>query len=165
MKKVVFVLFVVIFIIALAGCFGNQSFVYVGEKNGQSIFLDSNKGKVIYIDETNRFIDYVDLNPSSEAIAQVGRDKFDASITKNFDDKEVPGTNYTISLSTRFNSNHLYYIITVKPYNNNIRDFINTLSVEFLDFRGFLLEEIPSSQNWINIVNDSGSHFLQSSLL
>jgi hypothetical protein len=154
MKKLWFVFSV----LALLGCNGKQEypFSYVGERNGQSIYLDGQKGKIIYLDETNRIIDYVDLRPNSSDITAIEKNKTAALQSMDRGKEDISGQPYSVSLSTRYYSNRLLYIMKLEPYNDNARRFANTVSIELSDSNGFLLGEIPSS-NWTNIVDDAGN--------
>ena len=159
MKKPFFALLFIACFFGLLGCDQKQNypFSYVGERGGQSIYLDGEKGKIIYIDETNRIIDYVDLRPDSMVVSQIESDKWDALRDQDHGTRNIPGTDYKVSLSTRYYSNRLLYIMRVEPFSDNARNFANTLSVELHDSRGFSLVEIDSSRNWINNVDDSGN--------
>jgi hypothetical protein len=157
MRKLVFV-FLVFSVLLLFGCSGKQEypFSYVGERNGQSIYLDDQKGKIIYLDETNRIIDYVDLRPNSSDISLIEKNKTAALQNIDRGKKDIPGQDYSVTLSTRYYSNRLLYIMDIEPYNDNTRRFANSVSVELSDSKGFLLGEISSSYNWTNIVDDEG---------
>ena len=155
MKK----LFFIFCVLGLLGCSQKQNypFSYVGERSGQSIYLDGQKGKLIYLDETNRIIDYVDLRPSSSDISAIESRKNEALEILDRGTEAIPSTDYSVSLSTRFYSNRLLYIMEVRPYNDNARRFANSLAVELNDRGGFLLGEINSSSSWTNIVDNSGA--------
>ena len=157
MKKLGFV-FLVFCVLLLLGCSGKQEypFSYVGERNGQSIYLDGQKGKVIYLDETNRIIDYVDLRPNSSDILAIEKNKVAALQNMDRGKEDIPGQAYSVSLSTRYYSNRLLYIIDIEPYNDNTRRFANSVSIELSDSKGFLLGQITSSSNWTNIVDSEG---------
>jgi hypothetical protein len=128
----------------------------VGEASGQSIYLDGENGKIIYIDETNRIIDYVNLRPNSTDVASIENNRMEALKNKDRGKETIPGTDYSVSLSTRYYSNRLLYILKLEPYNDNARRFANSLSVELFDEKRFLLGEIDLSYDWTNIVDDSG---------
>ena len=155
MKKLVFAFCV----LGVLGCGQKQDypFSYVGERSGQSIYLDGQKGKLIYIDETNRIIDYVDLRPKSTDILAIESRKEEALQIIDRGKRSAGGTGYSVSLSTRFYSNRLLYIMDVEPYNDNARRFATSLSVELYDGGGFTLGEISSSNSWTNIVDSSGN--------
>jgi len=157
MKKLVFVV-LVFCALWLLGCNRKQAypFSYVGERNGQSIYLDGQKGKVIYLDETNRIIDYVDLRPNSSDIFVIANNKSEALQNMDRGKKDIPGQDYSITLSTRYYSNRLLYIMVIEPYNDGIRKFANSVSIELSDSKGFLLGEITSSYNWTSIVDGEG---------
>jgi len=156
MKKLAFV-FLAVCVFWLLGCSKQEyPFSYVGERNGQSIYLDGQKGKIIYLDETNRIIDYVDLRPNSSDILAIEKNKIAALQNMDRGKRDIPGQDYSITLSTRYYSNRLLYIMEIEPYNDNIRRFANSVSVELSDSKGFLLGEIGSSNNWTNQVDDDG---------
>jgi hypothetical protein len=77
--------------------------------------------------------------------------------------KSIPGESYSVSLSTRYYGTRLLYILEIEPYDDNARRFASTVSIELTDSKGFILGSIPSSSNWINIVDDSGKRVSLSS--
>ncbi|MDR1930103.1 MAG: hypothetical protein LBQ44_05665 [Treponema sp.] len=102
---------VLIFVcLAFAGCSKKQEypFSFVEQKGGISVYLDGQKGKIIYIDETNRIIDYVDLRPNSTIVQTIEQNKNDALLDKDRGSKNMPGTDYLVELSTRFYNNRLF---------------------------------------------------------
>jgi hypothetical protein len=152
--------FTVLFFICLvlAGCSREQEypFSFVEQKSGISVYLDGQKGKIIYIDETNRIIDYVDLRPNSTAIQVIEQNKNDALVNKDRGSKDMPGTDYSIELSTRFYNNRLLYMIKLSPFNDKIKRFARTVSIQLMDDRGFVLGEIESSYDWTTSVDVTG---------
>jgi hypothetical protein len=74
---------------------------------------------------------------------------------KYWDDKSIPGTNYTISFSTRYYESKLLYILEIGPYDNNTGRLANTVSVDLVDINGFTLETLEPSQ-WIRSVDEKG---------
>ncbi|MCL2442593.1 MAG: hypothetical protein FWD13_03915 [Treponema sp.] len=157
-KKTIAFLLVFCSMFIFFGCTQRQiiPFSYVGERSGQSIYLDGQKGKVIFIDETNRIIDYVDLRPNSADILIIENNKMEA--LKNLDrgSNEIAGTVYSIKLSTRFYSNRLLYIMRLEPHNDEARRFAGTISIELMDLNGFILGKINPTNDWTNIVDNTG---------
>ncbi len=162
MKKMLAIFCISSCFFVLLGCVAKQEypFSYVGERNGQSIYLDGQKGKVIYVDETNRVIDYVELRPDSFDILQIENNKMAALQNTDRGERIIPGTNYSVSLSTRYYSNRLLYMIELSPYDDGAWRIAETISIELSDSSGFLLGEIESSRNWISTVNNSGEPVL-----
>jgi hypothetical protein len=138
------------------GCQKENPFVFIETRNGQSVFLDASKGKLIYVDESNRIIDYVDLKPDRTAVDGIVFDKNRSIATKFWGIEDIPGTDYSVSLSTRFYNNRLLYILTVVPYNDKGKQFARTVSIDLSDENGFHLGEIGSNHSWITTVDDDG---------
>jgi hypothetical protein len=150
---------VLIFVcLVFMGCSKEQEypFSFVEQKGGISVYLDGQKGKIIYIDETNRIIDYVDLRPNSTAVQTIEQNKNDALMNKDRGSKDMPGTDYSIELSTRFYNNKLLYMMKLSPYNDKAKRFARTVSIQLMDDRGFVLGEIESSYDWTTTVDDTG---------
>jgi hypothetical protein len=118
--------------------------------------MDAEKGKLIYVDESNRIIDYVDLRPDQVSIDRIVANKDMAINNKDWGSKDIPGTDYSVSLSTRFYSNRLLYVLKLEPYNDKARQFARTISIDLGDRNGFNLGEIESSYDWTNSVDDTG---------
>jgi hypothetical protein len=142
--------------VLLTGCRKDNPFVFIETRNGQTVFLDASKGKVIYVDESNRIIDYVDLKPNGEAISEIVENKSRAINAKEWGAEDIPGTDYSVSLSTRFYNNRLLYLLSIKPYNDKARQFARTVKIELNDRNGFNLGEIDSSYDWVSSVDDAG---------
>jgi hypothetical protein len=150
----------VLFFVCLVflGCSKEQEypFSFVEQKGGISVYLDGQKGKIIYIDETNRIIDYVDLRPNSTIVHAIEQNKNDALMNKDRGNKNMPGTDYSIELSTRFYNNRLLYMMKLSPFNDKIKRFARTVSIQLEDDRGFVLGKIESSYDWTTSVDDTG---------
>ena len=156
--KVGFIITVLsIFTIFSCGPLQNNRYVFVETKDGLSIFLDGRNGNLVYIDETNRVIDYVSLSPSTTEISDIERNKQQALRITTRGDRAIPGMEFTVKLSTRFYSNRLLYVIELEPYNDRASRFANTISIELLDSNQFLLGTIGRSTNWIRSVDSSGN--------
>jgi hypothetical protein len=138
------------------GCQKENPFVFIETKNGQSVFLDASKGKLIYVDESNRIIDYVDLKPDKTSVEGIVLDKDRSITTIDRGSKDIPGTDYSVSLSTRFYNNRLLYILKIEPYKDNSEQFARTVSIDLSDKTGFKLGEIESTYSWVSIVDDTG---------
>jgi hypothetical protein len=140
------------------GCSKEQDypFSFFEQKGGISVYLDRQKGKIIYIDETNRIIDYVDLRPNSTVVQAIEQNKNDALMNKDRGNKDMPGTNYSVELSTRFYNNRLLYMMKLSPFDDKIKRFSRTVSIQLMDNRGFVLGQIESSYDWTTSVDDSG---------
>jgi hypothetical protein len=142
------------FILLITSC-GNK-FEFIENRNGQSVFLDGARGKVIYVDETNRIIDYLDLNPGETTILDIEMDKRKAAETNERGTIDIPGQDYSVSLSTRFYNNNLLYIINVTPYDSKVSRFADTLRLKFYDRNGFLLGYTDRINDWNTTVDDNG---------
>jgi hypothetical protein len=140
----------------ISGCQKENPFVFIETRNGQAVFLDASRGKLIYVDESNRIIDYVDLKPNGETISEIVENKDRAINNKDWGSEDIPGTDYSISLSTRFYNNRLLYILEIEPHNDKVRQFARTVKIDLSDITGFNLGEIESSYNWIASVDDTG---------
>jgi hypothetical protein len=153
-------IFVVLILVCciFVGCSKEQEypFSFVEQKSGISVYLDGQKGKIIYIDETNRIIDYVDLRPNSTIIQTIEQNKNDALMNKDRGSEDMPGTDFSIKLSTRFYNNRLLYMMELSPYNDKARQFARTVSIDLMDDRGFVLGEIESTRSWTARVDSSG---------
>jgi len=139
-------------------CFGCQKFEHIGTKDGQTAFLDSSNGKIIYINNSNRVVDYVDLNLSKDEISRIKNDKElndSAQKMKFWGKRDIPGTKYSIELSTRFYNDKLLYILQIGPYDDGISRLANTITVDLVDLDGFSLETIEPKR-WIRSVDESG---------
>jgi hypothetical protein len=140
----------------ITGCKKENPFVFIETKNGQSVFLDALHGKIIYVDESNRIIDYVDLKPNQVLIEEIAENKERSINTKDWGIEDIPGSDYSVTLSTRFYNNRLLYVLKITPYNEKIKQFARTVSIDLSDKNGFNLGEIESSYDWTITVDDSG---------
>jgi hypothetical protein len=154
-KKNLFIT-VFIFSIVISGCQKDNPFVFIETKSGQSVFLDASRGKLIYVDESNRIIDYVDLRPDQTAISEIVKNKDQAINNKDRGSEDVPGTNYSVSLSTRFYNNRLLYVLRITPSDDKIKQFARTVAIDLTDRNGFNLGEIESTYSWTTIVDNDG---------
>ena len=146
------------------GCKENE-FSYIKTRDGQSVFLDGKNGKVIYVNSSNRVIDFVDLNLSAREITTIRRNKEanDAlQRMREWDKRTISGTNYSLELSTRFYDDRLLYILEMSPFDNNASGLANTITVHLLDEAGFVLE-VLRPQVWSRIVNSEGKATAMSS--
>jgi hypothetical protein len=134
----------------------NYPFEFVETKSGLSVYLDGARGKLIYMDETNRIIDYVSLKPNSNEITIIEDNKIQALKNTDRGERSMPGTDYSVKLSTRFYSNRLLYVLELKPFDERARRFANTVSIELLDENGFVLGEIDSTYDWTTTVDSNG---------
>jgi len=113
MKKIAFLLCMNLILISC------QKYEFIGPKEGQSVFLDIFNGKVIYINNSNRVVDYVDLKLASDEISRIRADKNlndSAQKMKYWGKNEIPGTKYVLELST---SIMLQYKLWIKPFKFN----------------------------------------------
>lgn len=150
-----FTLSLIVFFISITSC---QKYEFIGLKEGQNVFLDNINGKVIYINNSNRVVDYVDLKLNSSEITRIQIDKDlndSAQKMKFWGDKNIPGTKYSLELSTRFYNDKLLYILQIRPYDDGVSRLANTITVDLVDTAGFVLETIDPTR-WIRIVNDEG---------
>jgi hypothetical protein len=145
----------VLFLLVL-GCQKENPFVFIETKNGQSVFLDASKGKLIYVDESNRIIDYVDLMPDQTTVDGIVFNKNKSVNVRDWGSKDIPGTDYSVSLSTRFYNNRLLYILQITPYGDKAIQFARTVSIYLIDSYGFGLGEIESTYSWSSTVDDTG---------
>jgi hypothetical protein len=152
-SKLVVVLFLAFLV---TGCQKKNPFVFIETRNGQTVFLDASRGKLIYVDESNRIIDYVNLKPSGSVIKEIVSNKEMAINNKDWGSEDVPGTDYSVSLSTRFYNNRLLYVLNVSPFNDRARQFARTLAIDLSDINGFNLGEIETSYSWVTSVDDTG---------
>jgi hypothetical protein len=150
------VIVVSVFAFLVFGCQKENPFVFVETKNGQTVFLDASRGKLIYVDESNRLIDYVDLKPDQVAVDEIIFDKNRSVNTKDWGNRDMPGTDYSVSLSTRFYNNRLLYILAITPYNDKAKQFARTVSIDLSDKNGFDLGNIESTYSWVAVVDDAG---------
>jgi hypothetical protein len=149
-------LIIFLFLSLLLGCKRENPFVFIETKNGQSVFLDASRGKIIYVDESNRIIDYVDLKPNQETISEIVENKDRAINNKDWGSEDIPETDYSISLSTRFYNNRLLYVLKITPYDDKVKQFARTVSIALSDKNGFNLGEIESTYSWITTVDGNG---------
>ena len=150
--------FRIMVIIVSLFCIGCQKFEYIGTKDGQTAFLDSNNGKVIYINNSNRVVDYVDLKLNTNEISRIRNDKDlndSAQKMKFWGKKDIPGTKYTLELSTRFYNDKLLYILQIGPYDDGLSRLANTITVDLVDLAGFSLETIDTLR-WVQSVDAEG---------
>ena len=145
-------------ILFLSGCNQQQNnrFTFVETKDGLSVYLDGRAGSVIYIDETNRIIDHVSLRPNSGEIGIIESSKREALRSTDRGYRDIPGSPYSVELSTRFYSNRLLYVIRLEPFDNRAREMANTISIQLLDDNGFVLGTINRNTNWVTSVNSEG---------
>ena len=136
-----------------------QKYAYVGEKNGQSIFLNTIEGKAIYVNNKNQVSDYVDLVINEIEIDKIRNDKEHIkSLQYAFDwgKQKITNTKYTISLKARYYNDNLLYILEIEPYDINLFRLANTIKIQFVDENGFTLETIKTS-SWAVTVHDDGT--------
>ena len=149
---------ILFFVFTVIGCDQqNNRFVFVETKDGLSVYLDGRSGRLIYIDETNRIIDYVSLTPSSDVISSIESNKQQALRITSRGSRDIPGMEFTVRLSTRFYSNRLLYTLELEPYNDRATRFANTISIELLDSSSFVIGTINRSTNWVRSVDNSGN--------
>ncbi|MDR0507768.1 MAG: hypothetical protein LBH32_13275 [Dysgonamonadaceae bacterium] len=82
-------------LLVFCGCQKPNPFEFIETKNGQSVFLDASKGTLMYVDESNRIIEQVDLKAS--AINQNGMGKTEAMSGKEWGTKDIPGTDFKVT--------------------------------------------------------------------
>jgi hypothetical protein len=155
MKRILSLLAVTVFILS-AAC---QKYSRIGEKDSQSVFLDEYNGKVIYINNSNRVVDYVDLKLNEQEIKEIRTNKeLNDSLQKMKDwgDNTIAGTKYSLNLATRFYNDKLLYILELKPYDDNITRLANTITVDLTDIVGFTLETIDP-ERWTRSVDAEGN--------
>lgn len=138
------------------GCRKENPFEFIETRSGQAVFLNAAKGNLIYVDESNRIVDHVSLNPDSTVIADIAESKDTALRNKNWGSDDIPGTEYSVSLSTRFYNNRLLYILKITPFDSRVRQFARTISIDLADRNGFNLEEIESTTDWTTTVDGDG---------
>lgn len=80
----------------------------------------------------------------------------EADSNKDWGSEDIPGTHYSVSLSTRFYDNKLLYILRITPFDNKVKQFARTVSVDLQDKDGFVLAEIDSTLNWTTTVDSAG---------
>lgn len=138
-----------------------NNFSYIGDKNGQSVFLDTKNGKIIYVNNSNRIIDYVDLQLSEQEISKIMQDKeINDSLQKYkvWNDYVISGTKYTLKFSTRFYNDKLLYLLFMTPYDNNASNLANTISIFLCDAAGFDLESF-TPKGWIRSLDADGKPY------
>jgi hypothetical protein len=158
MKKMFWFIISVSCMMCLNNCNSGNKYSYVENKEGQSVYLDNLKGKVIFINNSNRITDYVDLNLTDQEIQKIknDKDKNDASQKlKDWGSQSISGTKYSVSFSTRFYKDKLLYIATISPYDEDLRYIASTISIDLVDISGFSLEKI-SPGNWVKNVDEKG---------
>jgi hypothetical protein len=158
MKKPIAILSILIIGILCSCNSGEHRYSFIENKNGESIYLDNSKGKVIFINSNNRISDYVDLNIGENEIKKIKneKDKNDAAQKlKDWDKKELVGTKYNAELSTRYYKDKLIYRLTIEPYDVYIANRLNTITFYLVDESGFILEKIIP-ENWIRNLDKKG---------
>jgi hypothetical protein len=131
-----------------------NKYAFVETKNNQSVYLDQEKGKVVYVDETNRVVDSVNLNLTQQDIQNIEEEKTQIFEAKFLGTKDVgTRTTYNLSLSMRFYNNRLLYLVDIKPYNSGTRRMANTINVHLADINGFVLEELDL-RGWTTAVEN-----------
>ena len=132
-----------------------NKYSFVETKNNQSVYLDQEKGKVIFVDETNRIVDSISLNLTVQDIQSIKENKAIVFEPKIFGVKDI-GTRskYFLSLNIRFYNNKLLYLTTIKPYNSGTRRIANTINILLGDSNGFVLEEFSPRGLVITIEDD-----------
>jgi hypothetical protein len=138
-------------VLSFLGC---SKYSFIENKDGQSVFLDENGGKIIYVDTSNRVIEQVDLK--TRTVNKNGADKITAMSGKEWGTKDIPGTDFKVTFSSRFYNNKLLYQIEVEPFNNRTRNFARSVTILLTDENGFVLETISSSYNWNSLVDNTG---------
>jgi len=136
-----------------------QKYAYAGEKNGQSIFLNTIDGKAIYVNNKNEISDYVDLVINEIEIDKIRNDKEHIkSLQYAFDwgKQKITNTKYTINLKARYYNDNLLYILEIEPYDVYLITFAKTININFIDKNGFTLEKIKTS-SWSATVLDNGT--------
>lgn len=135
-----------------------QKYAYVGEKNGQSIFLNTIEGKAIYVNNKNQVSDYVDLDINVIEIDKIRNDK---EIIKSFQQaydwgkQKITNTRYSINLKVRYYNDNLLYILEMEPYDANLYRLANTIKIYFVDENNFTLETIKTI-SWNSRLNNEG---------
>ncbi|MDR2400392.1 MAG: hypothetical protein LBD73_01920 [Deferribacteraceae bacterium] len=156
MKKLALVVFLALFILA---CQKQGQYQYVETKDGRDFFLNSGEGKVVYVDKSNRIIDYVDLSLSLDEVARIKKEKAlnDSSQKyRSFNESQIAGTDYSAEIRTRFYSDRLLYKVTVSPYREDLNRNSSNISFQFTDVAGFTLESVEP-KGWTRIVDDNGT--------
>jgi hypothetical protein len=139
-------------------CCTNNKYKFIEKSDNGIIFLDNVKGRVIFINRSNRVSDFVNLSLSDSEIARITtkKEQDDASQKlKDWGEQDIAGTKYSIALKTRYYKDRLLYICTLTPYSDTMKQNIDTIKIEFLDAAGFQLESVKP-KTWARLVDDNG---------
>jgi hypothetical protein len=135
-------------------------YVHVNTNDGLSVFLDNFNGKLIYINNHNEIVDYIDLKESAQKASEFKYDNY-----YNFgdwDNIKIFGKYPNAKLDIRFYDDKLLYIfeyfLRASEYENDNIDeklnyFSNNIHINLIDNNNFILETIEP-QNWSS-TNDS----------
>jgi hypothetical protein len=148
-----------IFSLLLIACQSQGKYQYIETKGGNDLFLNTIEGKVVYVDKSNRIIDYVDLNLNLAEISKIKSEKASndtAQKYRTFGEKSIAGTSYSASIRTRFYKDKLLYQLSFSPYGEDLYRNTNTISFAFTDTVGFTLEKVEP-RGWTRIVEDNGT--------
>lgn len=159
MYRLLFVTALCIFI--TIGCSSRPTMQMVQSVDGKTTILDSKNNRLIVANQSNRIVDVVNLDLTSDQVAFIKSQKEinDKKIKVNYwPSFTPPQEKYTVSLSTRYYKDNCLYNITISPYDERLaNDRFSIATIEFSDSSGFILEKVDLSlERWTRMVNDSG---------
>jgi hypothetical protein len=76
-----------------------------------------------------------------------------ATSNKDWGNRAIPGTNYTIGISTRFYYYKMLYVLRVEPYDEKAYDFSQNISLELVDKNSHTFSRIESDRGWLRSVD------------
>ena len=124
-------------------------------------YHDRADGKVNILDKRNKILLVVNSDGRIENILSIDKvleeNEFLKSKGEKTDwaSKRVPGSKYTISLSTRFYSGNCLYNLELAPWDDNATSFARSLTLRLEDKDHFELENVQL-MNWHTGVDDKG---------
>jgi hypothetical protein len=153
------IVMIVIVTALLLSCFGSNKYQMASEKDGNLSFVDSQSGKVYYVNKSGNIVDVVDLDIPVASIQTIkaAKEKQDAA-QKNRDmgAQPISGTKFTLTLKTRYYKDKLLYILEMRPFDETAAYKAGTIRVNLIDATGFTLETIEP-QAWFTSVDNKGN--------
>jgi hypothetical protein len=149
--------FTMLAVLSLTSCFVAK-YQTAASTDGNLTFIDSQGGKVYYVNKSGSITDVVDLALSAQSVEAIRADKEKRDAAqKNRDMGQQPlsGTKFTLSLRTRYYKDRLLYVLAMEPFDETAVGKATTVRVDLLDSFGFTLENIQPA-GWYSMVDAKG---------
>jgi hypothetical protein len=143
----------------LFSCFRTNKYQLASANEGNLNFVDSQSGKVYYVNKSGNIVDVVDLNIPAASVQAIkaAKEKQDAAQkSRDMGELSLSGTKFTLTLRTRYYKDKLLYILEMKPFDETAAYKVSTIRVNLVDATGFTLETIEP-QAWSSSVDDKGN--------